>query len=53
MKNLILDYGGIKYTDKKINEFSSKAYDQLNIFPDSKYKDLLVKTIEFNIDRKF
>jgi len=53
MKNLISDYGGIKYTKKKINEFSSKAYDQLNIFADSKYKDLLVKTIEFNIDRKF
>ena len=53
LKNLISDYGGIKYTEKKINEFSSKAYDQLNTFSDSRYKDLLVKTIEFNIDRKF
>ena len=53
IKNLISDYGGIEFTEKKIEEFSSKAYDNLSVFENSKYKKLLINTIEFNIDRKF
>ena len=53
IKNLISDLGGIKFTEDKIKEFSSKAYDELEHFSDSKYKELLIKTIEFNIGRKF
>ena len=53
IKNLISDLGGVKFTEDKIKEFSSKAYDELKHFSDSKYKKLLIKTIEFNIGRKF
>ena len=53
VKSLISNNGGIEYTNRKIEEFSSKAYEQINVFPDSKYKNLLVDAIEFNIERKF
>ena len=53
IENLISDLGGIKFTKQKIEEFSSRAYDELNHFSESKYKRLLVKTIDFNIGRKF
>ena len=53
IENLISDLGGIKFTKQKIEEFSSRAYDELNHFSESKYKKLLVKTIDFNIGRKF
>ena len=53
IKSLIIDNGGIEYANKKIEEYSSMAYDQINYFDDSKYKDLLINTIEFNSNRKF
>ena len=53
VKSLIVDNGGIEYVNKKIEEYSSKAYDQINVFSDSKYKNLLIDAIEFNIARKF
>ena len=53
IKNLIYESGGVEFTEQKIKEFSSKAFDELDCFKESKYKDLLIKTIEFNIDRKF
>jgi len=53
IKSLISDNGGIQYVNNKIDEYSSRAYDELEIFPDSKYKQLLIKTIEFNSSRKF
>jgi len=53
VSNLISEYGGIEFTKNKIEEFSSKAYEEISCFDDSKYKDLLIKTVEFNISRKF
>ena len=53
IKNLIHENGGIDYVYKKIEEYSNKAYDEINRFPESIYKKLLIDTVEFNIDRKF
>ena len=32
IKSLIIDNGGIEYANKKIEEYSSMAYDQINYF---------------------
>ena len=53
LKNIIYNNGGVEYTNNMIEEYSSKAYDQLECFDDSKYKSLLIDTIEFNRERKF
>lgn len=53
IRNLIYDNGGIEYVYKKIDEYSNIAYDEINRFPESIYKKLLIDTVEFNIDRKF
>ena len=53
IKSMISDNGGIDYVNEKIDEFSSKAYNELSVFQDSKYKRLLIDTIEFNSGRKF
>ena len=53
LKDIIYDNGGIEYTNNMIEEYSSKAYDQLKCFDASKYKNLLIDTIEFNRGRKF
>jgi octaprenyl-diphosphate synthase len=53
LKDIIYDNGGIEYTNNMIEEYSSKAYDQLECFDASKYKNLLIDTIEFNRGRKF
>jgi octaprenyl-diphosphate synthase len=53
IKNLIYDNGGIDYVNKKIEEYSNMAFDEISRFQDSIYKKLLIDTIEFNIDRKF
>ena len=53
LKNIIYDNGGVEYTNKMIEEYSRKAYNQLECFDDSKYKKLLIDAIEFNRGRKF
>lgn len=53
LKNIIYDNGGVDYTDKMIEKYSNKAYDQLECFDESKYKSLLIDTIEFNRRRNF
>ena len=53
LKNIIYDNGGIEYTNKMIEEYSKKAYNQLEYFDDSKYKQLLIDAIDFNRGRKF
>jgi len=53
IKKIIINSGGIEYTENKIKEYSQKAISELNDFDDSKYKDLLIKTIEFNLNRTF
>ena len=53
LKNIIYDNGGVDYTNKMIEEYSKKAYNQLEYFDDSKYKQLLIDAIDFNRGRKF
>ncbi len=53
LKRMIVNYGGIDYTENKINELSENAIGLLNKFPNSYYKDSLVKIVEFNKKRKF
>ena len=53
LRNIIYDNGGIEYTNKMIEEYSKKAYNQLEYFDDSKYKQLLIDAIDFNRGRKF
>ncbi|MAZ61236.1 MAG: polyprenyl synthetase [Candidatus Marinimicrobia bacterium] len=52
LKDLIYNNGGVEYTRKMIEEFSDKAFQELKVFNDSKYKSLLIDTIEFNRTRK-
>ncbi len=53
IKNIIMEHGGIDYTENKINEFSEKAINILGNFSDSKYKDALISIVEFNESRKY
>ena len=53
LKNIIYDNGGVDYTNKMIEKYSNKAYNQLECFDESKYKSLLIDTIEFNRGRNF
>ena len=52
LKDLIYSNGGVEYTEKMIEQFSNKAFEELKVFNDSKYKSLLIDTIEFNRIRK-
>jgi len=53
IKNMIIESGGIKYAMDKIDYFSDMAIDELNNFPDSKYKAALVDAVKFNIEREY
>ena len=53
IKHIIMEHGGIDYTENKINEFSEKAINILGNFSDSKYKDALISIVEFNKSRKY
>ena len=53
LRDIIYSNGGIDYTKQMIDKFSNKAYNQLKEFEDSKYKSLLIDSIEFNMERKF
>ena len=48
---MIINSGGIEYTKLKIKDFSKKAIDELECFKDSKYKNLLIDTVTFNLNR--
>ena len=53
VKNLIIKYGGIEYTEQKINDYTNKAINELTVFDDSKYKSLLIEMLEFNLSRNY
>lgn len=52
LRNTINDMGGIEYANTKIKEFSDRASNELECFPDSEYKTSLLKAVEFNCNRK-
>ena len=51
IKNMIIDSGGIEYTENKVIEISNKAREMLNKFPESEYKEALNLAVDFNINR--
>ena len=48
---LIENHGGIQFAEKQIDRLSKEAQDELNIFPDSIYKDSLFSALKFNSHR--
>jgi len=48
---LIENHGGIQFAEKQIDRLSKEAQDELNIFPDSIYKDALLAALTFNSHR--
>ena len=53
VRAIIDDFNGIDYTNNKIDEFSKKAIKELSVFPDSKYRQLLIDLIIFNQSREY
>jgi len=53
VRAIIDDFKGIDYTNNKIDEFSDKASKELSVFPDSKYKELLIDLLKFNQCREY
>tara|TARA_B100000959_G_C14963367_1_gene616713 strand:- start:897 stop:1874 length:978 start_codon:yes stop_codon:yes gene_type:complete len=51
IKKLILDEGGVDYAINQIKFFSDEARKELDIFPDSEYKETLCSLLEFNMER--
>ena len=51
IKKIIIDSGGIEYTENKIIEISDKAKKTLDKFPESNYKEALTLAVDFNINR--
>ena len=51
IRMLIENHGGIQFAEKQIDRLSKEAQDELNIFPDSVYKDSLLAALKFNSHR--
>ena len=51
IRKLIIDEGGVDYTEKKLLEISKLAEQELDIFEDSKYKESLKLVLNFNYKR--
>jgi len=45
-------YGGLEYTKQKLQEYSDKAKDSLQHFPESPVKHSMIQFIDFNIQRE-
>ena len=52
IKSMIIDMGGVEYAEKKIEELSDAAIDDLKLFDDSEAKNALISAIHFNMNRK-
>ena len=51
LRQLISDKGGIEFAERQIQRLTNEARDDLNIFPDSIYKDALLAILSFNSER--
>ena len=49
----VVEFGGIKYSQQKMNEFKQKAVDILHEFPDNPYRKGLEDLLNFVTDRKY
>jgi len=52
LKNIIELNGGFDYAKEKIKEFSKKALDAIERYPDTIYKQKLVELVNYNGNRK-
>ena len=52
IRKLIESHGSIKYATEQMERISQEALAELNIFPDSEYKDALMAVAQFNLGRK-
>ena len=52
IKSMIIDMGGVEYAEKKIEELSDAAIDDLKLFDDSEAKNALISAVHFNMNRK-
>jgi len=52
IKSMIIDMGGVEYAEKKIEQLSEEAIDDLRQFDNSETKNALVSAINFNMNRK-
>ena len=51
IRKLIKKHGGIQFAENQIDRLAKEAQDELNIFPDSVYKDSLLAALKFNSHR--
>ena len=51
IRNLIEQHGGIQFAESQIDRLSADASSDLDIFPQSIYKDSLISALEFNFNR--
>ena len=51
IRKLIEKHGGIQFAENQIERLAKEAQDELNIFPDSVYKDSLLAALKFNSHR--
>lgn len=52
IRDMIIDMGGVEYTQNKIAELAGSAVEDLDCFPDNESKKALISAINFNIERK-
>ena len=50
--DFVKENGGIEYTIQKMKEYQTKAFDILNIYPDSPYKESLLALVNYVIERE-
>jgi octaprenyl-diphosphate synthase len=50
--DFVKNYGGLIFAEQKMQEYKLKAFEILNTFDDSQYKDSLISLLEFTINRK-
>ena len=51
IKAVIADSGGIEYTEMMIERYTENAKNDIKLFPNSIYKDLMLEILNFNISR--
>ena len=52
IRNMIQSNGGIQYSEDCIRRISNEAKRELEIFPDSNYKQALISVLDFNMVRE-
>jgi octaprenyl-diphosphate synthase len=48
----VKEKGGLEYTRKRMQEYSQKAFDALDQYPDSETKSALIELVNYTINRK-